>query len=48
MRLPKLRAPPRLHNVRNYKKFNLNAFRQDMNNVPFDKIKFISKDANEM
>ena len=48
MRLPKLRAPPRLLNVRNYKKFNLNAFRQDMSNVPFDKIKSISKDANEM
>ena len=50
MRLPKLRAPSRLLNVRNYKKFNLNDFRQDMcmNNVPFDKIKSISKDANEM
>ena len=48
MRLPKLRAPPRLLNVRNYKKFNLNAFRQDMHNVPFDKIKSISKNANEM
>ena len=32
----------------NYKKFNLNAFRQDMNNVLFDKIKSISKAANEM
>ena len=31
-----------------YKKFNLNAFRQDMNNAPFEKIKSISKDANEM
>ena len=48
MRLPKLRAPPRLLNVRNHKKFNLNAFRQDVNNVPFDKIKSISKDVNEM
>ena len=48
MRLPKLRAPPRLLNVRNYKKSDLNSFRQDMNNVPFDKIKSISKDANEM
>ena len=26
----------------------INAFRQDMNNVPFHKIKSISKDANEM
>ena len=48
MRLPKLRAPPRLLDVKNHKKFNVNAFRQDMNNVPFDKIKSVSKDTNEM
>ena len=30
------------------KKFNLKAFRKDMNNVPFDEIKNISCDANEM
>ena len=48
MRLPKLKASPRLLNVRNYKKFNLKAFRKDMNNVPFDEIKNISLDANEM
>ena len=38
----------RLLNVRNYKKFNLKAFRKDMNNVPFDEIRNISRDANEM
>ena len=48
VRLPKLKASPRLLNVRNYKKFNLKAFRKDMNNVPFDEIKNISRDANEM
>ena len=53
MRLPKLKASPRLLNVRNYKKSNLKAFRkymnnEDMNNVPFDEIKSISRDANEM
>ena len=48
MRLPKLKASPRLLNVRNYEKFNLKAFRKDMNNVPFDEIKNISHDANEM
>ena len=48
MRLPKLKASPRLLNVRNYKKFNLKAFRKDMNNVPFDEIKTLSYDANEM
>ena len=47
-RLPKLKASPRLLNVRNYKKVNLEAFRKDMNNVPFDEIKNISRDAIEM
>ena len=45
MRLPKLKVPPKLLNVRNYKRFNLNAFRQDMSSVPFDEI---ACDANEM
>ena len=44
-RLPKLKALPRLLNVRNYKKFNLKAFRKDMNNVPFDEITNIPRDA---
>ena len=48
IRLPKLKVSPRLLNVRNNKKFNLKAFRKDMNNVPCDEIKNISRDANEM
>ena len=48
MRLPKLKVSPRLLYARNYKKFNLKAFRKDMNNVPFDEIKNVSRDANEM
>ena len=31
MRLPKLKVPPKQLKVRNYKRFNLGAFRQDMN-----------------
>ena len=46
--LPKLKAPPKHLNVRNYKKFDLKAFKKDMINVPFDEIKYISSDANEM
>ena len=46
IRLPKLKASPRLLNVRNYKKFK--AFRKDMNNVSFDEIKNLSRDANEV
>ena len=37
-----------LLNVRNYKKFNINAFRQNMSSVLFDEIKNIARDANEM
>ena len=48
MRLPKLKAPPKHLNVKNYKKFDLKAFKKDMINVPFDEIKYISSDANEM
>ena len=48
MRLPKLKASPKLLNVRNYKMFNRKTFRKDMNNVPFDEIKNISRDASEM
>ena len=48
MRLLKLKAPPKILNVRNYKRFNLSAFRQDMRSVPFDEIKNIARDANEM
>ena len=31
MRLPKLKVPPKQLKVRNYKRFNLSAFTQDMN-----------------
>ena len=48
MRLPKLKVPPKQLKVRNYKRFNLSAFRQDMNSVPFDEIRNVAHDANEM
>ena len=48
MRLPKLKVPPKQLKVRNYKRFNLSTFRQDMNNVPFDEITNVAQDANEM
>ena len=38
----------KLLNVRNYKRFNLHTFRQDMSSVPFDEIKNIARDASEM
>ena len=48
MRLPKLKALPKLLNVRNYKRFNVNAFWQDISSVPFDEIKNVARDAEEM
>ena len=48
MRLPKLKAPPKHLNVRNYKTFDFKAFKKNMINVPFDEIKYISSDTNEM
>ena len=48
LRLPKLKASPKLLNVRNYEKFHLKAFRKDMNNVLSDEIKNISRNTNEM
>ena len=48
IRLLKLKAPPKHLHVRNCKKFDLKTFKKDMINVPFDEIKYISSDANEM
>ena len=48
MRLPKLKAPVKHLNIKNYKKFDLQAFKKDLINVPFDEIEYISSDANEM
>ena len=48
MRLPKLKVPPKQLQVRNYKRFNLHAFRQDMNKIPFEEIRNVARDANEM
>ena len=48
MRAPKPKLPPQSLSVRNYKKFDAQAFRNDIENLPFDHIKYVSRDANEM
>ena len=48
MRAPKLKLPPQSLSVRNYKKFDAQAFRNDIENLRFDQIKNVSQDANEM
>ena len=48
MKLLKLKLPPKILNVRNYKRFSLNVFRQDMRSVPFDEFNNTARDTNEM
>ena len=39
LRIPKLKAKPKILNVRNYKQFNLATFQEDIKQIPFDQIK---------
>ena len=47
-RLPKLKIPPRVVNARNHKKIDLKAFQLDIQHIPFDIIKTVSKDVNDI
>ena len=47
-RLPKLKIPPRVVNAHNHKKFDLKAFHLDIQHIPFDIIKTVSKDVNDI
>ena len=47
MRLPKLKAPPKHLNIKNYKSLTSKPLKF-MINVPFDEIKYISSDSNEI
>ena len=48
MRVPKLKAPSKVLDLRNYKRFDLKAFQNDIKNIPFDYMKEVSKDVNEL
>ena len=47
MRRPKLKSQTKT-TVRNFKKFNLNAFLKELDSLPFNQIRFVSNDANRM
>ena len=47
LRMPKLKAKPKILNVRNYKRF-LASFQEDITQIPFDQIKNFARDPNEM
>ena len=44
--IPKL--PPKTLSVRNFRKFDLKSFREELMEVPFDQIKNVTNIANEM
>ena len=46
--MPKLKAKPKILNVRNYKQFNLASFQEHIKLIPFDQIKNFARDPNEM
>ena len=46
--MPKLKIPPRVVNARNHKKVDLKAFQLDLQHIPFDIIKAVSKDVNDI
>ena len=48
IRAPKLKVPPKVINVRNYKRFNIKDFQSDLKAIPMEHIKLVSKDVNEM
>ena len=48
MRRPKLKFQTKTLTVRNFKKFNLNAFLKGLETLPFNQIKFVCNDANKM
>ena len=48
LRVPTPKLPPRTLSVRNLKKFDLKSFRKELMEVPFDQIKNVTNDVNEM
>ena len=48
LRLPKLKAKPKIPNVMNYKQFSLASFQEDIKQIPFDQMKNFARDPNEM
>ena len=48
MRRPKLKFQTNSITVRNFKKFNLDAFLKKLDSLPFNQIRLVSNDANKM
>ena len=48
MRIPELKAPSKVLNIRSYKRFDLKAFQKDIKSISFDYMKEVSIDVNEL
>ena len=48
VRAPKLKVPPKILNVRYFKRFNSDSFQADIKGIPMEKIRSVSGDVNEM
>ena len=48
MRMPKMRREPKTVTVRKFRRFDLDAFKSDLQGVHLDEIKSLSSDPNEM
>ena len=47
-RAPKLKVPPKIINVRNHKRFDLEGFQSDVKTIAMEYIKLVSNDVNEV
>ena len=45
---PKLKVPPKILNVRNFKRFDSVSFQADIKGIPMEKVRSASGDVNEM
>ena len=48
VRVPKLKFPPKILNVRNFKRFDSDSFQADIKRIPMEKIRSVSGNVNEM
>ena len=48
VRAPKMKAPHKVLNVRNFKRFDNDSFRDDIQKIPMDQIRSFSGDVNMM
>ena len=48
VRAPKMKSPPKVLNIRNFKRFDNDSFRDDIQKIPMDQIRSFSGDVNTM